>query len=78
MVAEAKKYLKIIFLGPSDSGKSTLLKQLKIVYGDGFTQEDKLRYKRAINENIYDSIVSVINCMATLDDMGETNDIQVI
>ncbi len=32
--------IKILVLGTSDSGKSTLVKQFKILHGGGFSQED--------------------------------------
>jgi len=36
---------KLLLLGPSQSGKSTLFKQLFVIYGKGFTDDDKKRYK---------------------------------
>jgi polynucleotide 5'-kinase involved in rRNA processing len=35
-----RKNPKILILGTSDSGKSTLVKQLKILHGGGFTKEE--------------------------------------
>ncbi|KAJ3334616.1 hypothetical protein HDU91_002638, partial [Kappamyces sp. JEL0680] len=31
---------RILILGTSDSGKSTLIKQLKILHGNGFTKDE--------------------------------------
>ncbi|KAJ3325463.1 hypothetical protein HDV06_004322 [Boothiomyces sp. JEL0866] len=59
---ERKKYVifkrqpKLLILGSSDSGKSTLLKQLKIMHGKGFTDEEKVLFTKAIKENIIQSL----------------------
>ncbi|KAI8894896.1 guanine nucleotide binding protein, alpha subunit [Globomyces pollinis-pini] len=56
--AERKKYEqlqsepKLLILGSSDSGKSTLLKQLKILYSNGFTSEETKIAKQQIINNI--------------------------
>jgi hypothetical protein len=34
------KDIQILILGTSDSGKSTLVKQLKILHGGGFSKEE--------------------------------------
>ncbi|KAJ3348309.1 hypothetical protein HDU91_006587 [Kappamyces sp. JEL0680] len=34
---------RVLILGSSDSGKSTLLKQLKILHGDGFTPSERIQ-----------------------------------
>jgi predicted AAA+ superfamily ATPase len=43
---------KLLILGTSDSGKSTLLKQLKIIHGNGFTEEEIVDAKCRILYNI--------------------------
>ncbi len=43
---------RILILGSSDSGKSTLLKQLKILYGHGFTASEVADSKIKILKNI--------------------------
>ncbi|KAJ3313420.1 hypothetical protein HDV04_001849 [Boothiomyces sp. JEL0838] len=59
---ERKKYMvfkrqpKLLILGSSDSGKSTLLKQLKIMHGKGFTDEEKVVFSKAIKDNIIQSL----------------------
>lgn len=40
-------------------GKTTILKQLKIIYGKGFTEEELLAYKNAASDNVFDSILSL-------------------
>jgi energy-coupling factor transporter ATP-binding protein EcfA2 len=55
---ERKEYLKyksepkLLILGSSDSGKSTLLKQLKILHGSGFTEQEKELSRKGIMANI--------------------------
>jgi energy-coupling factor transporter ATP-binding protein EcfA2 len=55
---ERKEYLKyksepkLLILGSSDSGKSTLLKQLKILHGNGFTEQEKELSRKGIMANI--------------------------
>ncbi|KAI8896373.1 guanine nucleotide binding protein, alpha subunit [Globomyces pollinis-pini] len=49
---QLKKEPKVLILGSSDSGKSTLLKQLKIIYSDGFTIEEKKHSKQLILSNL--------------------------
>jgi GTPase SAR1 family protein len=52
---------KLLLLGTSDSGKSTLLKQFRILYGNGFTDEEKSKYFKAILKNI----ASAVNTLLT-------------
>ncbi|KAJ3256083.1 hypothetical protein HK103_005766 [Boothiomyces macroporosus] len=51
-----KREPKLLLLGSSDSGKSTLLKQMKILHGSGFSKEEKERSAVNIRKNIYDAI----------------------
>lgn len=39
-------------IGAGESGKSTLVKQMKIIHGDGYTQEELRSYKPTICDNL--------------------------
>jgi ABC-type lipoprotein export system ATPase subunit len=66
---EKEKYNKmlrqprLLILGTSDSGKSTLLKQLKILHGGGFSDDEKERYRQAIASNIASATYALIQFM---------------
>ncbi|KAI8927420.1 guanine nucleotide binding protein, alpha subunit [Entophlyctis helioformis] len=51
---------KILILGSGDSGKSTFIKQLKILHGGGYSDDERKSFRGLILENIRESIVSVI------------------
>ncbi|KAI4904517.1 hypothetical protein NFI96_023854 [Prochilodus magdalenae] len=40
--------VKILLLGAAESGKSTLVKQMKIIHSQGFTQQELVSFK--VNE----------------------------
>jgi len=52
-----EKAVTILLLGPGESGKSTILKQMKILSkghdGGGFTDEDRLMYRATIKKTCY-------------------------
>jgi predicted AAA+ superfamily ATPase len=52
---------KVLILGSSDSGKSTLLKQLKILHGDGFSEQEKELSRRGIIGNIINAIGTLLS-----------------
>ena len=47
-----KRTQKILLLGSGESGKSTFLKQMKIIHGEGFSQELLLEYQQTIYLNL--------------------------
>ena len=47
---------KLLVLGSGDSGKTTLLKQMNILYGNGFTASEMEEFRRQAIDNILDSI----------------------
>jgi len=47
---------KVLLLGPGESGKSTLFKQMLQLYGKGFSDEDRKGYREAIHIDIITSI----------------------
>ena len=54
------KEIKILLLGAGDTGKSTLAKQMRILYDQSFTKEDRITYKKFINVNIILSMRSLL------------------
>lgn len=52
---------KIALLGPGESGKSTFLKQMQIIHGDGFTRDDCIAYRTLIYENILRGMAGLLN-----------------
>ncbi|KAJ3078103.1 guanine nucleotide-binding protein subunit alpha, partial [Quaeritorhiza haematococci] len=57
---------KILLLGSADSGKTTVLKQMKILHGNGFTSDERKDFRRKILDNIVDSIRALVNALDIL------------
>ncbi|KAJ3359809.1 hypothetical protein HDU91_004799 [Kappamyces sp. JEL0680] len=53
---------KLLILGSSDSGKSTLLKQLKIMHRNGFTREELEEARSCIYAGIVIAITTLCSC----------------
>ncbi|CAH8562818.1 unnamed protein product [Schistosoma guineensis] len=58
--------IKLLLLGTGESGKSTLLKQMKIIHINGFSNKERLDYIPIIKQNIRDVILSILGGMKTL------------
>ncbi|CAH8574610.1 unnamed protein product [Schistosoma haematobium] len=58
--------IKLLLLGTGESGKSTLLKQMKIIHINGFSNKERLDYIPIIKQNIRDIILSILGGMKTL------------
>ena len=53
---------KMLLLGAGESGKSTLFKQMNMIYGkDPFPEEERLPYAQVIFANVIDSIKTLID-----------------
>ncbi|XP_025023720.1 guanine nucleotide-binding protein G(t) subunit alpha-3-like, partial [Python bivittatus] len=52
--------------GAGESGKSTLVKQMKIIHKDGFTDQECQEYKSVIYSNVLQSILMIVKAMSTL------------
>ncbi|CAL1188406.1 unnamed protein product [Candida parapsilosis] len=59
--------VKVLLLGSGESGKSTIVKQMKILHQNGYTQEELYEYKPFIYKNVMDCIKNVINAIIDLD-----------
>lgn len=60
------KVLKILLLGAGESGKSTLVKQMKIIHSDGFTQSELLSFRPTILDNLLSSMKYALAGMGIL------------
>lgn len=64
---EEKKVIKCLLLGAGECGKSTILKQMKILHLDGFkSPEEKASYKALIWKNTLESVHTLCNACETL------------
>jgi len=54
---------KILLLGTGESGKSTILKQLRIIYKNGFPEDELLTYVPIIHGNIISSMATLARNM---------------
>jgi guanine nucleotide-binding protein G(o) subunit alpha len=63
---QAAKDIKLLLLGAGESGKSTIVKQMKIIHEGGFTSEDNRQFKPVVYSNTIQSLVAIIRAMAIL------------
>lgn len=63
----AQKQYKLLLLGTGESGKSTFIKQLRIIHGTGYSVEDKRAHAKLVYQNIFSAMQSMIQAM---DDLG--------
>ncbi|KAK2535590.1 hypothetical protein Q9966_006811 [Columba livia] len=52
--------------GAGESGKSTIVKQMKIIHKDGFTYKERMEFRPIIYSNAVQSILSIVKAMAKL------------
>ncbi|KAJ6243004.1 guanine nucleotide-binding protein g(o) subunit alpha [Anaeramoeba flamelloides] len=67
--------LKLLLLGPGESGKSTFLKQINLIHNDAYkNKKDREKFKEVIYGNILDSIQSLIEASTQFDlELNEEN-----
>lgn len=61
-----RREIKLLLLGTSNSGKSTIVKQMKIIHSGGFNLEACKEYKPLIIYNAIDSLTRIIRALAAL------------
>jgi len=52
--------------GTGDSGKSTFIKQMRIIHGSGYSDEDKRKHIKLVFQNIFMAMQSMIMAMDEL------------
>ncbi|KAH8253821.1 hypothetical protein KR032_007083 [Drosophila birchii] len=57
---------RLLLLGAGESGKSTIVKQMRILHVDGFSETEKKQKIDDIKKNIRDAILTITGAMSTL------------
>ncbi|ODQ65400.1 G-alpha-domain-containing protein [Nadsonia fulvescens var. elongata DSM 6958] len=55
--------VKILLLGSGESGKSTIIKQIKIIHQGGYSQDELMMYKMIIYQNLVDIAKSLVKAI---------------
>lgn len=66
LAAERPRILKILLLGAAESGKSTLVKQMKIIHSEGFTHSELCAFRPTVLDNLLSSMKYVLTGMGLL------------
>ena len=60
--------VKLLLLGSGESGKSTIIKQMKIIHQNGYTTQEKLNFKFIIFLNIYHSLRCLLQATSKMEE----------
>ncbi|XP_040844720.1 guanine nucleotide-binding protein subunit alpha-14 isoform X1 [Ochotona curzoniae] len=63
---DARRELKLLLLGTGESGKSTFIKQMRIIHGSGYSDEDRKGFTNLVYQNIFTAMQAMIRAMDTL------------
>lgn len=58
-----RRKVRMLLLGPGESGKSTILKQMKIIYQNGYTEQERVAFRFPVYRCILDSVKLLIEAM---------------
>ncbi|KAJ3219289.1 guanine nucleotide-binding protein subunit alpha [Dinochytrium kinnereticum] len=64
---EADEVIKLLLLGSGESGKSTVLKQFRLIHGMGFSDQERLAFRPAILANVIRCGKDLVHAMEMLD-----------
>ena len=62
----AKKEVKLLLLGAGESGKSTIVKQMRIIHCNGYSTDECKQYKLIVYSNAVESLFSILLAMRKL------------
>ncbi|KAG5950086.1 G-Protein alpha subunit [Claviceps sorghi] len=68
------KEVKLLLLGAGESGKSTILKQMRLIYSQGFNKNERLEWKPVVFSNIIQSFRTISEAMTELHYSFDTPD----
>jgi len=58
-----RRECKILLLGSGESGKSTIVKQMKIIHQNGYTVDELALYRHTIYKNLVDCAKALVGAM---------------
>ncbi|XP_050951294.1 guanine nucleotide-binding protein subunit alpha-15.1 isoform X2 [Labeo rohita] len=61
-----RREIKVLLLGTGESGKTTFIKQMRIIHGKGFSEEDRRGYAKLVFQNIFTAMKAMTVAMNTL------------
>ena len=64
---QQEQIINLLMLGAGECGKSTVVKQMRIIYADGFSDNERLQHLPIIRGNAIKSIAIILKAMNTLD-----------
>lgn len=64
---------RLLLLGAGESGKSTIVKQMKILHVNGFDDKERMQKRLDIRKNVRDAIEAITNAMDLLEIPYETD-----
>ncbi|KAK9473671.1 guanine nucleotide binding protein, alpha subunit [Dipodascopsis tothii] len=74
--------IKMLLLGAGESGKSTILKQMKLIHEGSYSKDERLGYREIIFSNTVQSMKVILDAMESLEialsDSGKDSYVQVI
>ncbi|XP_053491651.1 guanine nucleotide-binding protein subunit alpha-11-like isoform X1 [Ictalurus furcatus] len=70
ILAEQKKKerreIKVLLLGTGESGKTTFIKQMRIIHGKGYSEEDRRTFAKMVFQNIFTAVKTMTVAMSAL------------
>jgi GTPase SAR1 family protein len=63
---ENAREFKLLLLGTGEAGKSTFIKQMRIIHGQGYSDKDRAEFKTLVYRNTVKGIQIMIEAMETL------------
>ncbi|XP_077385465.1 guanine nucleotide-binding protein G(i) subunit alpha-2-like isoform X1 [Festucalex cinctus] len=63
---KAAREVKLLLLGAGESGKSTIVKQMKIIHEDGYSEDECKQYRAVVYSNTIQSIMAIVKAMVSL------------